>query len=364
MVRGRTVGEKRAKGGMYGMKKKHLLMLVVLLFSFIVESVPSLTKAYAETTKTELINEKYLQVSYDVKSQDDAIHWRISFKRQSEDSDTQQRLKLKVTNEKGEVITYPKFEQMTNEKDWLIENAYSSSMEGQLVFELPKSVQKLNLDVQMDQQTGSKDGEKETEEDILSIKKPFELKVKETKEKTETSSKTEKSVSKKSEVTVDSEEFIGPKVEEVVPIPATAVPYNGLLRMDPPKYTNKAPLYTTSPSEGVYPTCNWTPTGQSNVINHQGGYERENGWDGVTSWNLAQDDYTKSYIKYGVEKTKPNIALRKLASETSKEDEFDVQLNVRGSTIAKPGVDVCFVLTILLRWSWPTAILVGCLENL
>lgn len=344
MVRGRTVGEKRAKGGMYGMKKKHLLMLVVLLFSFIVESVPSLTKVYAETTKTELINENYLQLSYDVKSQDDAIHWRISFKRQSEDSDTQQRLKLKVTNEKGEVINYPKFEQMTNEKDWLVENAYSSSMEGQLVFELPKSVQKLNLDVQMDQQISSKDGKKETEEDILSIKKPFELKVKETKEKTETSSKTEKSVSKKSEVTVDSEEFIGPKVEEVVPIPATAVPYNGLLRMDPPKYTNKAPLYTTSPSEGVYPTCNWTPTGQSNVINHQGGYERENAWDGVTSWNLAQDDYTKSYIKYGVEKTKPNIALRKLASETSKEDEFDVQLNVRGSTIAKPGVDVCFVL--------------------
>ncbi|MEG0749823.1 MAG: SpaA isopeptide-forming pilin-related protein [Carnobacterium sp.] len=333
---------KKAKGGMYGMKKKHLLMLVVLLFSFIVESVPSLTKVYAETTNTELINENYLQLSYDVKSQDDAIHWRISFKRQSEDSDTQQRLKLKVTNEKGEVINYPKFEQMTSEKEWLVENAYSSSMEGQFVFKLPKSVQMLNLEVQMDQQTALKDGKKETEEDILSIKKPFELRVKETKEKTKTSSKTEKSVSKKGEATIDSEEFIGPKVEEV--LPATAVPYNGLLRMDPPKYTNKAPLYTTSPSEGIYPTCNWTPTGQSNVLNHQGGYERENGWDGVTSWNLAQDDYTKSYIKYGVEKTKPNIALRKLASETNKEDAFDVQLNVRGSTIAKPGVDVCFVL--------------------
>lgn len=94
--------------------------------------------------------------------------------------------------------------------------------------------------------------------------------------------------------------------------------------MDPPKYTNKAPLYTTSPSEGIYHTHNWTPTGQSNVINHQGGYERENGWDGLASWNLAQDDYTKSDIKYGVEETKPNIALRKLASETNTEDEFDV----------------------------------------
>lgn len=36
--------------------------------------------------------------------------------------------------------------------------------------------------------------------------------------------------------------------------------------------------------------------------------------------------------------------MRKYASETSKDDEFNVRLNVRGSTIPKPGVDVCFVL--------------------
>ena len=70
--------------------------------------------------------------------------------------------------------------------------------------------------------------------------------------------------------------------------------------MDPPKYTNKAPVYTSN--NGTYPTCYWTPTGQSNVRNHQGGYEKESGWDGVTSWDVSSDDYTKSYIKYGVEK--------------------------------------------------------------
>lgn len=127
-----------------------------------------------------------------MKLQDNATHWRISFKRQSEDSDTQQRLKLKVTNKKGEVINYPKFELMTSEKDWLVENAYSSSMEGQIIFKLPNSVQKLNLEVQMDQQTSSQDERKAAEENILFIKEPFELKASETKEKTETSSTVKK----------------------------------------------------------------------------------------------------------------------------------------------------------------------------
>ncbi|MBO0454286.1 SpaA isopeptide-forming pilin-related protein [Candidatus Enterococcus murrayae] len=323
------------------MKKKHLLMLVVLLFSFIVESVPSLTKVYAETTKTELIDEKYLQMSYDTASKDDQIHWRISFKRQSEDSDTQQRLKLKVTNEEGEVISYPKIEQMTQEKDWLIENTFSSSMEGQLSFELPKSDQKLYLDVQMDQQTPSKDGkEPETQENVLSIKKPFELQAKkETGSKAK--SKAAAAPAGADVVYEDPEDIVGPKEDEKV-VPATAVPMNGLLRMDPAKYTNKAPVYTNN--GGIYPTCYWTPTGQSDVRNHQGGYEKDSGWDGVTSWDVSSDDYTKSYIKYGVEKTKPNISLRKYASETAEEDAFNVRLNVRGSTIAKPGVDVCFVL--------------------
>lgn len=324
------------------MKKKHLLMLVVLLFSFIVESMPSLTQARAETTNTELINEKNLQMSYDTTTQDDTIHWRISFKRQSADSDTKQRLKLKVTNEEGEVIKYPAFEQMTKEKDWLVENAFSSSMEGQLVFELPKSVQKLYLDVKMDQQEPSEDGKKqETKEAVFTIKKPFELKAE---------AKTAKSKTVKAPAGADdvydedaSEEAAGPKKDEKM-VPATAVPANGLTRADPPKYTNKAPEYTTSPSDGQYPTYSWTPTGQSNVINHQGGYEREAGWDGNTGWNIVPDNYTNSYINYGVEKTKPNISLRKYASETSKDDEFNIRLNVRGSTIAKPGVDVCFVL--------------------
>ena len=99
------MGEKRVKGGIYEMKKKHLLMLVVLLFSFITETLPSLVTAYAETTKTELIDEKFLKVSYEYESLEDTNRWRITFSWQSEESDKEQRLKLKVTNEKGKVIT-------------------------------------------------------------------------------------------------------------------------------------------------------------------------------------------------------------------------------------------------------------------
>lgn len=324
------------KGGKNEMKKKHLLMLVVLLFSFITETLPSFVTAHAETTKTELIDEKFLNVSYDYETNEESTLWRITFNRQSEESDKEQRLKLKVTDEKGKVITYPTIDHMIEKDEWLIEKNYSSSMEGQLAFELPKSVKKLNLDVQMDEQTLSDKQDTKTQENILDVKEPFVLKVNDTKEEIETSEN-------KATVKTSSEDFIGPpQPEEIVPMLATAVPNNGLLRMDPPKYTNKAPVYTNN--NGLYPACYWTPTGQSNVRNHQGGYERESGWDGLTQWNVTPDNYTNSYIKYGVEKTKPNISLRKYASETSKEDEFDVRLNVRGSTIAKPGVDVCFVL--------------------
>lgn len=324
------------------MKKKHLLMLVVLLFSFITETLPSLGTAHAETTKTELIDEKFLNVSYDYEAQEDTNRWQITFSRQSEESDKEHRLKLKVTDEKGKVITYPTIKNMVEKDDWLIEKNYSASMEGQLVFELPKSTKKLNLDVQLDEQTLSDGQDAKVQENILDIKDSFVLKVKDSKEETKKSAKVAE-IDKPAGVDVIktvADEFIGSKKGD--PVTTDLTRNTKLLRMDPAKYTNKAPVYTTN--NGIYPKCYWTPTSQSNVRNHQGGYERESGWDGVTEWDVSNDDQTKSYITYGVEKSKPNIALRKYASETSDANEFNVRLNVRGSTIAKPGVDVCFVL--------------------
>lgn len=355
----RNSGKKFKRGGIYGMKKKHLLMLVVLLFSFIVESMPSMTQAHAETTKTELINEKTLQMSYETTTQDDKIHWRISFKRQSADGETLQRLNLKVANEEGKVIEYPAFEQMTEEKDWLVENELSASMEGQLVFKLPKSVQKLYLDVKMDQQEPSKDGEEsKIQKNVFSIKKPFELKAMEntgTEEKT-TSSKKEELPEVVDGITVErtekksktnEEDSIGPSQEkaptkEVEQSLKNSIAVTNKFATYASNYNNKSPEYTDN--NGIYPVPSWKPDGQTNVINHQGGFETENGWDGLTNWDVSQDDHTNSYIKYGGTKNNPNISLRKYASETSKEDEFNIRLNVRGNSISKPGVDVYFIL--------------------
>lgn len=347
------------------MKKKHLLMLVVLLFSLIVEMIPSLVTAYAETTKTVLIDEKFLNVSYDYEAQKDSNRWRITFSRQSEESNKEQRLKLKVTNEKGNVITYPTIKEMTEKDEWLIEKNYSSSMEGQLVFDLPKTTKKLYLDVQMDQQYPAENAEEQeliTEENILKIEKPFVLKATEAAEKTEDSEKTSSSEKVETPGPYDedpeqtkrlqaenktSSDFIGPQQESVsAAVQQSLKDSVGIANLFQPyalNYTNKAPAYTTN-STGTFPTCYWEPTGQNNVHNHQGGFEKESGWDGLTSWNVAQDNHTNSYINYGGEKKNPNIGIRKYASETSDKDEFNIRLNVRGNSISKPGVDVYFVL--------------------
>lgn len=102
-----------------------------------------------------------------------------------------------------------------------------------------------------------------------------------------------------------------------------------------PLYTNKETKYKND--AGTYPEFSWKPTGQSNVINHQGGNSGQTGWDGVNSWDVANDDHTQSYIKYGDDSSNPNIQLRKYAQQTDEPDEFKIKLNVRGNTIYKPG---------------------------
>lgn len=332
------------------MKKKHLLMLIVLLFSFIAETIPSLVTAHAETARTELINEEFLTVSYDCEPQEKSNRWRITFSRQSEEKNDEQRLKLKVTNEKGEMPNYPTIESMTEQGDWLVEESFSAFKKGQVVFELPKSIQKLYLDVQMDQRSLS---DQKVEEDILERAETFTLKAEASKEEatkkeataSQTSSEKQTTDTKASSEdkraskarTIDSEVFIGPKLS------VYSNPQILNSRMYQPLYVNKTPQYTTD-ATGVYPEHSWQPTGQTDVLNHQGGYEKDNGWDGRTSWNVAQDTHENSYIKYGDEKNNPNVALRKYASETANKDEFTIKLNVRGNTTYKPGADIVFLL--------------------
>jgi len=100
------------------------------------------------------------------------------------------------------------------------------------------------------------------------------------------------------------------------------------------------PVYTTDDT-GTYPAASWKPTGQENVINHQGG--TISGWDNNTSWSGEPSDTTNSYIKHG-NANDPDFAIRKFARETATPGTFDVFLNVRGNSVRQEKtVDVVFV---------------------
>ncbi len=100
------------------------------------------------------------------------------------------------------------------------------------------------------------------------------------------------------------------------------------------------PVYTTDDT-GTYPAASWKPTGQENVINHQGG--TISGWDNNTSWSGDLSDTTNSYIKHG-NANDPDFAIRKFARETATPGTFDVFLNVRGNSVRQEKMlDVVFV---------------------
>lgn len=311
-----------------------------MLFSFVIENVFALRFVHAETNQMELINEEYLTLHYSSEAKNDTVLWQITFKRQSEYEKFDQRLKVKITDEKNQVIEYPIVEELAQQGDWLVEKNFSQTMEGQVAFELPKTTEKLQLSVQMDQKEAGKENAS-INADILAIKQPFDLVVKTAAKQAKAAKTTETKeteTKKKAEaVTVDSAEFIGPKINsQSLPPLQRASTAN--------KYINMDPIYTNDAS-GTYPTNSWQPTGQTNVINHRGGSDKNRSWDTIGSWSGATNDYSTSYIHYGAgESRTADLSLRKYATETNAPGVFDVRLNVRGNSITKPGIDVFFVL--------------------
>lgn len=327
-------------------------MLILMLFSFVAENFFSVQLVHAETTRIELIDEDYLKLDYDYKTKEDVTEWKITFKRQSESEELLQRLKLKITDGKDTTIDYPVVEHMEEKEEWLVEENFTETMEGQITLELPKSIDKLQLYVQMDQKEMVE--ESEIQENILEQEKPFKLEIKkERKSATKESSNKKKESTDKKKETNDKKEktassssdgkentsFIGPQL-----LKQAALRSGGAYEK---QYVNKVPAYTESPQDGKYPTNSWSPIGQSETIkNHQGGNSADpaNTWANEPDWNIAQDDRSKSYINYGDDSTNPNLAIRKLAYATEEEDEFNIRLNVRGNTTYKPGVDIVFLI--------------------
>lgn len=321
-----------------------VLVLGLLFFSIVVELISPIITVRAETTGTKLVDHSFLQLEYSYKKEGDKNQWRIMFKRQAKNEAFRQRLKFKITDEKEQVIDYPEIDHMIEEDDWFLEKNFSVEKDEQLIVESDSSVDKLYLSVQMDQQKLSSDtasAEEEIQKDIMEQEKPFVLESKTSDEKQSEHAASENLKLKEVLPTANSEEFIGPKQSTKN---ADSSETSSVLRqMYNPLYKNKETQYTTD-GTGTYPTMAWQPEGQTNVINHQGGYEKASGWDNVTSWNVANDEHKQSYIKYGEDQSDPNIHLRKYAQQTDKEDEFKIKLNVRGNVTYKPGVDLVFLL--------------------
>ena len=113
---------------------------------------------HAGTTKIELIDESNLKLEYDYNTKDNLTQWKIAFKRRSEE-DSQQRLKFKVLDEKKIKINYPNVENMEENEEWLVEKNFTEMADGQIVLDLPKSVETLYLYFQMDEKGLAEDSE-------------------------------------------------------------------------------------------------------------------------------------------------------------------------------------------------------------
>lgn len=338
-------------------RKKRVLILIGGIFLSLIGLMGASSRTIAENDASVLIEESFLKVSYKTERTDKENLFHIKLSREGKSEQQQNRLKLKIVTEKEKVIDYPVVDGMEEKEGWLIEKDFTHSQERELTIAVPKKQEKLQMYLELNEQNTEKnqkeqagaeadtDTDTDTDTDILELSDPLWLKV----EQEATKKAPKKSVPEDNEgnQTTEAEGSFSLYSEQnsfskAIDLPALTNARN-LARTN--SYTNKEPSYKTD--NGKYPQYSWQPTGQTNVINHQGGKDNTaaNVWDGLQSWNTSTDNYTNSYIYYGVGgKEKGDIALRKYATETTKKDEFNVKLNVRGDSLTRPGVDVMFVL--------------------
>ncbi|HGF7667565.1 TPA: VWA domain-containing protein, partial [Enterococcus faecium] len=143
-------------------------------------------------------------------------------------------------------------------------------------------------------------------------------------DETENKKETDVSVPKADEIEEESskenENSVSPFTLPTLSLPAVSVPSNQTISTE----------YTTD-DQGTYPKANWQPTGNTNVLDHQGNKNGSNQWDGINSWDGDPNDRTHSYIEYGGTGNQADYAIRKFAKETTTPGLFDVYLNARGN---------------------------------
>ena len=302
--------------------KKRILVILLFLFSCLSGLLTAGAHATSKNQENVLYDQEGIKIvySYTVEENDGKNSWTIKLNRATTKENKQQRFRIKMTDTKKQRLSYPKIEGMEEMEEWLVEESYSSSETKEMTIQLPEKVTELFLIVQLDEKLSTAK-EEETSESILPNDLKCHMSLSKTLEK------------KQQDVTKESFQY------------SVNATMNLNLSQNIPLYTNKQPQYLTD--NGTYPKYAWKPTGQENILNHQGGSDNESGWDGNTGWNTGQSNLTDSYIRYGQNDLVPNesnLLIRKMAMATEEPDEFKIRLNVRGQTNYQPGMDVVLLL--------------------
>lgn len=141
-----------------------------------------------------------------------------------------------------------------------------------------------------------------------------------TEHKKETEVSTPNTDETKEGISEENENSVSPFTLPTLSLPAVTVSANQTI-----------PTEYTTDDQGTYPKANWQPTGNTNVLDHQGNKNGSNQWDGINSWDGDPNDRTHSYIEYGGTGNQADYAIRKFAKETTTPGLFDVYLNARGN---------------------------------
>ena len=141
-----------------------------------------------------------------------------------------------------------------------------------------------------------------------------------TEHKKETEVSTPNTDETKEGVPEENENSVSPFTLPTLSLPAMTVSANQTI-----------PTEYTTDDQGTYPKANWQPTGNTNVLDHQGNKNGSNQWDGINSWDGDPNDRTHSHIEYGGTGNQADYAIRKFAKETTTPGLFDVYLNARGN---------------------------------
>ncbi|HGW6169656.1 TPA: hypothetical protein ACNHS6_002677, partial [Enterococcus faecalis] len=302
------------------MKKQNCFIVFCLFFLFFVlffHSQKGNTVLANEETNVEVLDNEYGKVS--IRKIDHQLRILYRLNKQTQETRFLFQLHPKGEPETNLLSSYAsqKYQEYTDEQQrkWLTEDFLKVIEEKEWIIELPsKSTSK---EFQFNIQIEEKNGELLLSEPV-SFSFSIDNKNLETAQTSETPTSSENCEVSDS-LSVGKDEY---RPFEQPQLFSEQLKSKGLDTIEPEYITDE---------QGTYPKAMWQPTGNQNVLNHQGNKDGGAQWDGQTSWNGDPTNRTNSYIEYGGTGDQADYAIRKYARETTTPGLFDVYLNVRGN---------------------------------